>query len=234
MDFSYCVNGKYPADGSQPPACYYNSNGDFIGIDYTSTQTIPLLNKQFDHNKDGSPLEGPPQYVAGNVVEIKMPPNGWTKLYSTGNCGGNDGIIINGSSQVDDPNHQLNCFQVGTTQSWLSYVDGCRKGIGDPIACQQYAPTGSTGSNIPSGNITIIDPDNNRWWIYLVLGILLVLIIMLVLAGVYVSSKPHKNDIKPPIVIQSPKPASSKPSTKIAEPTKSTTRAKETIYYEIK
>lgn len=210
MDVSYCVTGKYP-NNIQPPSCYYNSTGDFIAIDYNTPETIRLLNKQFDYDKNGNIITNGP-LVKGNITSVRMPPNGWTEFYTNGNCDG-QGTLVNGSSNIDDPSQAISCFKVGSSKSWSNYTNDCRAGFGDQTLCQQYAKSNipPIPPIIPDGPIpvTVVDPGNNRWWIYLVLGILLVLIVIMVLAGVYVASKPSRSDIKtvPPIVITSPQPS---------------------------
>lgn len=195
MDVSYCVTGKYPETGQQPPSCYYDSNGNFIAIDYTTPSTIRLVNKKFDYDKYGNQLTGGPA-VKGNIASIRMPPNGWTELYTNDNCNG-QGVKVSGSSSVDDPDHQISCFTVGASKWWNDYVRDCRLGLDNQTLCQQYAKsTDIIPSNITPIPVVITDPGNNRWWIYLILGILIVLIIMLVLAGVYVTAKPRKDDLK--------------------------------------
>jgi hypothetical protein len=163
--------------------------------------TVSLLNKQYDYDKDGNRIFDGPS-VKGNITSLRMPPNGWTKLFTNGACNG-QGTMIEGDGStivVDDPDNQVSCFKLGSNEWWNDYIRNCRIGLGDQIACQQYAqsnippviPVPSIPSVVP---VTVTDPGNNRWWIYLVLGILIVLIIMLVLAAVYVTSKPKKSDV---------------------------------------
>ena len=201
MDVSYCITGKYPDTGQQPPACYYDENGNFIAVSYMIQDTVSLLGKQYDYDKYGNPIIGGP-LVKGNIASLRMPPNGWTDLFINGGCNG-QGTMIEGDGLmivVDDPGQQVSCFKLGSNEWWNDYIRNCRAGFGDQVSCQQYAQ--SNGPPIvpvipvpPVVPVTVTDPGNNRWWIYLVLGILIVLIIMLVLAGVYVTAKPKKSDV---------------------------------------
>lgn len=202
MDFSYCVTGKYPTNGKQPPACYYNNDGDFIGIDYRNSATIRLIGKQYDFDANGNQLiDGP--MVKGNITSMLMPPNGITEFFINDNC--NDtGVIVDSDGkkiQVDDPDNLISCFKVSNSQSWSDYIKDCRAGIADQQLCQQYAKIHIV-PNPPDNNID--NQNEDRWWIWLVLAILIVLIIILVLASIYVASKPRKDDVnkvQPPIII---------------------------------
>ena len=182
--------------------------------------TVSLFNKSFDRYENGTiipPTDRPP--ALENIHTIRIPPTTAVELYSDELCSPGSKMATLGGKYLeyhDDPNFdgygevtlsgegldQLSCIKLIQYEAWDTFIDDCENANTPQNICQQYASTTDQGSQTGGNNIPPPPdgdggddgpiPDDDRGYMYTLIGILVVTIIIIVIMCIlvrYLNSK---------------------------------------------
>lgn len=180
---SYCLQDhRFPSDGQQPAACFYNEDNDFFG----STVPVPpggsdgnlqstvylfrnsVVTQEYQYDQNGNRIAGDAAYL--NVDSTYVPPNYNAVFYSDADCKNEIGNIVGSyaasqgmagsavtSGDVDQAGTSVGCIKLERPYSWDAFKDGCRLGTVNSEFCQQFlGSTADSGVNNVGENGTSV------------------------------------------------------------------------------
>jgi hypothetical protein len=178
MSNSFCLeNHKFPINGEQPPACFYDINNNFfeykisenfnnnVENDYISSILYlyqhPNSKKNFQYDKDGNKIKGDPAYL--NIDNAYIPPNYIATFYSDANCENEIDKIVGNYvdfkqsqeynvtfGELEKENQSVGCIKLERPYSWETFVNECKNSNDSSLnseICQFYYDSFNNNNN---------------------------------------------------------------------------------------